>query len=182
VTAPATATAFSIRAGQPADAEVLASIGRRMFALAHQDAFAYAEDLELVLDRDWLTAVLARELQDDAVRIFVAEVEGRPVGLTGLRHGPVPGRDQTSLEVCRVYLEQEHFGKGIGAALLDTALASADAGGAPHTYLIAWERNDRAIPLYLRRGFVQMYTFPYTVGRSAPAAVLMERTRPLTTG
>jgi ribosomal protein S18 acetylase RimI-like enzyme len=150
-----------------------------MFAVAHQDAFAHREDLERVLDRDWAPEILRRELEDSAVRIFVAEAEGSPVGLTGLRHGTVPGQERTSLEVCRVYLEQEQFGKGIGAALLDAALASADAGGALHTYLIAWERNDRAIPLYLRRGFVQTRTFPYTVGRSAPTALLMERTRPV---
>ena len=177
MTAPASKTSFRIRAGLPADAAALSDIGRRMFAVAHQDAFARRQDLEWVLDRDWQPHILARELDDPSIRIFVAEVEGRPVGLTGLRAGPVPGRGGTSLEVCRVYIEQEQFGKGIGAALLDSALRAADASGDRHSFLIAWERNDRAIPLYERRGFVIAHSFPYEVGESAPMALLMERTR-----
>jgi ribosomal protein S18 acetylase RimI-like enzyme len=175
VTAPLSKTAFSIRAGTVADAAVLSGIGRRMFAMAHKDAFADREDLVAVLDRDWQPHILERELDDPAVRIFVADVAGRAVGLTGLRAGPVPGRSVTSLEVCRVYIEEEQFGRGIGAALLDNAIAAADASGERHSWLIAWERNDRAIPLYERRGFVTTSSFPYQVGRSAPTALLMER-------
>lgn len=76
-----------------------------------------------------------------------------------------------------MYLEQEQFGKGIGAALLDAALAAAESAGDPHTFLIAWERNDRAVALYERRGFATTHSFPYAVGESAPIALLMESVR-----
>jgi ribosomal protein S18 acetylase RimI-like enzyme len=172
-----TAKPFAIRPGTVADAGELAAIGRRMFAFAHADAFL-PEDLAIVLRRDWDTAVLEAELSGGSMQFFVAEVERVPVGLTALRPGDVPNSKRSGVELCRVYLDSEHFGKGIGAALLDAAVHHADGRGYGPLWLIAWQHNDRAIPMYHHRGFVETARFPYAVGRSAPTAVLMERARP----
>ncbi len=135
-------------------------------------------DLQAVIDRDWYAERLCAEIRDPETDVFVADVSGEPVGLTALRPGPLPGGDRTALELCRVYLLQEHFGKGIGAALLDAATARLGELGDPHCFLVAWEHNDRAIPMYASRGFERTAEFPYTVGESAPTAVLMERGSP----
>lgn len=169
---------FNIRRARPGDAAALAGIGARMFAVAHRDAFARAVDLQAVIDRDWYQERLLAEIADPDVALFVAEVDARPVGLTGLRPGQVPTSDRTALELCRVYLEQEYFGRGIGAALLNAAIAHLNDLGDPDSFLIAWERNDRAIPMYESRGYIRTGEFPYTVGESAPVALLMERRRP----
>lgn len=171
----------TIRSGAVADAEALAAIGRRMFAVAHADAFL-ADDLEVVLQRDWDVSVLEQELSGGLMRFFVAEVGGAPVGLTALRPREVPNSVRPGVELCRVYLDSAHFGTGIGAALLDAAVGAADAAGDGLLWLIAWEHNDRAIPMYRKRGFIETARYPYTVGSSAPTAVLMERQRPSTAG
>lgn len=166
---------FTIRPAREDDAVALVDIGRRMFAVAHRDAFERAEDLQAVIDRDWFSERLLAEIREPDTHIFVAAIGDRPVGLTALRPGPVPNSERPAVELCRVYLDDEYFGRGIGAALLNAAIAQLGAVGEPHCWLIAWERNDRAIPMYESRGFVRTAGFPYTVGESAPTAVLMER-------
>lgn len=173
----AAATPFTIRRGRADDVDALVDVGRRMFALAHRGAFARDEDLQYVIDRDWYAERLASEVADPAIALFVAEVNGKAVGLTGLRPGPVPNSERPGLELCRVYLDEVHFGKGIGAALLNAAMEELRTRGEPDCWLIAWERNDRAIPMYESRGFVRTAEYPYVVGESAPIAVLMERSR-----
>ncbi len=169
------AMAFTIRPAREDDVEALVAIGARMFAVAHRDAFARAVDLQAVIDRDWCDERLRPEIRDPSIDLFVAEVDGSPVGLTALRPGTLPGSERVALELCRVYLLDEHFGRGIGAALLNAAIDRLHELGDPDCFLIAWERNDRALPLYQARGFVRTGEFPYTVGESAPTAVLMER-------
>jgi ribosomal protein S18 acetylase RimI-like enzyme len=167
--------AATIRRAREEDAEALVEIGGRMFAVAHRDAFSRVEDLQTVIARDWYVERLLGEIRDPDVEVFVAEVDGAPVGLTGLRPGPVPNSDLPGLELCRVYLDDGHFGRGIGAALLDAAMDHLRVRGEPDCWLIAWEDNERAIPMYVSRGFVRTAEFPYVVGESAPTAVLMER-------
>ena len=45
-------------------------------------------------------------------------------------------------------------GAGVAAALMDWAVETARAAGAPALYLSVWEEGDRAIAFYRRQGFV----------------------------
>ncbi|HCT81267.1 MAG TPA: N-acetyltransferase [Micromonosporaceae bacterium] len=78
---------------------------------------------------------------------LVAERHGEIVGFT--RFGP--GReDETVGEIQAMYVHPDHWGMGIGDALMCTAL-----DGLPQNEVQLWvlERNERALRFYARYGF-----------------------------
>lgn len=168
--------AFELRPGRADDAAVLADLGYRRWGEAHRDAFTPA-DLETALAGDWNEARLTAELTDPSTTVIVGDDGHRAIGLCALRPGTVPGTDEAVLELCRLYIEPEYLGSGLGGALVNAILEVADARQ-DRSRLIVWERNELAIALYKRRGYEVATTYPYVVGDSAPTAVLMIRPRP----
>lgn len=131
-----------------------------------------------MLERDWTEPVIAAELADPDTQVFVGDSAGRTVGMCVLRPGPVPGSDDPATELCRLYIEPEYLGTGLGSALIYAVIGAADAGPHDRCWLIAWERNERALALYEQRGFRFAGTTIYAVGESVPTAVVMVRSRP----
>jgi ribosomal protein S18 acetylase RimI-like enzyme len=83
--------------------------------------------------------------------VYLAEAAGIPLGCAALREAP--GADAAELK--RFYVAPEARGRGLGQALLDTAIAEARSRG--FTRLILDTLEDRmagAIALYRRAGFV----------------------------
>lgn len=85
---------------------------------------------------------------------FVAEVDGRPVGMTNLlvfERMPVPGRPAGQWGyLANMYVMAEHRDGGIGSALLDHLLDHARALGLVRVVL---SPTVRSIPFYERAGF-----------------------------
>jgi len=79
------------------------------------------------------------------VDVTVAVVAGRTVGFSGIADG--------KLEM--LFIDGDHRGRGVGAALLRDAVAKV-----PNLLVDVNEQNEQAVGFYLRHGF-------HTVGRSA---------------
>ena len=86
--------------------------------------------------------------------ILVAEENGTLVGYVEF--------DDT--ELCRLYVETELQGRGIGRALLDAALAHPRLGTAERVVLQVWDENTRAVRLYESVGFRRVGTTEFTIG------------------
>jgi GNAT superfamily N-acetyltransferase len=102
--------------------------------------------------RDWLT--------DRAGRLFIAERDGRPVGYVMLTIGDGPA----TWEVGDVVAEIETMSvlpaersSGVGKALIDAALAAAEAAGATAMAVGVVHSNADAIRFYERAGFEPFY-------------------------
>ena len=83
---------------------------------------------------------------------FIAEVEGRPVGLTHYvfhRHG---WKVENVCYLQDLYADPGVRGQGVGRALIQAVYDAADAAGAPGVYWLTQDFNAEARKLYDRIG------------------------------
>lgn len=83
---------------------------------------------------------------------LIAEVDGRPVGLTHYvfhRHG---WRIENVCYLQDLYADPEVRGQGVGRALIEAVYAATDAAGCPSVYWMTQEFNHEARKLYDRIG------------------------------
>ena len=96
----------------------------------------------------------ARLLGDDPQDYagFIAEVDGRPAGLTHYlfhRHG---WRIENVCYLQDLYADPEVRGRGVGRALIEAVYAEADRRGCPQVYWLTQDFNAEARKLYDRIG------------------------------
>jgi GNAT superfamily N-acetyltransferase len=84
---------------------------------------------------------------------LLAKHGGDIVGTVALRR---LGDDDDTCELKRFYARQDHRGRGLGAALLDAALAHAKDGPWRRVRLDTTSRSRVAIAMFGRRGFVEI--------------------------
>jgi [ribosomal protein S18]-alanine N-acetyltransferase len=119
--------------------------------MAGSDVSAVAK-LEVALfgEEAWSPDMLASELAGEPGKYYlVADEDGVIAGYAGLL---APGGGQA--DVLTVGVTQEHWGHGIGAAMLENLLAEAGRRGCTEVFLEVRTDNDRAQRLYRRYGFV----------------------------
>lgn len=87
-----------------------------------------------------------------AAGIFVAEVEGQPVGFIAAR----PDWETRIGAIPDMAVHPAHQGKGIGTALLKTALEYLSAQGMEYVRIETLEQNTVAQKLYPRMGFQEI--------------------------
>lgn len=169
-----------LRAALPDDVPALVAVGRRSFT----DAFGHLynpEDLAAFLD-DWRSperfAVLVCYPQSHLV---VAEVDGAIAGycLTVIgksfdeRPAPKPKRPAM---LSQLYCMQTATGRGMGAALLENALAEARARGCDAVQLSVYAENFGAQRFYQRYGFAKVADIDFWVGNHRDDEFLYELT------
>lgn len=136
---------------------------------------ARAEDVPALADlarRTWLDAFGATVSPEDAAaeaesrseERFRATLEQRTI-LVAEENGAVVGYVEfDDVELCRLYVETELQGHGIGRALLEAALAHPRLTNAPRVVLQVWDENTRAVALYESVGFRRTGTKQFTIG------------------
>jgi len=171
-------SSVTIRQASIADAALLAEIGGRTFS----DTFAAdntPEDMESYLASAFSPAIQAAELADPQILFFIAETGGKVAGYAKLRtSGSAPSsvRGTNAVEIVRLYVDKDHQGHGIGAALIDQCFISAKAVGANRVWLGVWERNDKAQAFYRKCGFREVGSQTFMLGKDQQTDVVMERT------
>ena len=167
--------AVAIRRAGVFDAARLAALAERTFV----DTFAADNDpadMDAYVAQAFGEAVQRAELREPAITVLLAERDGEPVGYVMLRdaaHGDVPARH--AVEIARLYATRETIGTGVGAALMDAALAEAVARGADAVWLGVWECNARAIAFYTRPGFRDVGAQHFQLGNDRQCDRVMRR-------
>jgi GNAT superfamily N-acetyltransferase len=186
---PAVAPAVpSFRVAGPADADEVAALAARTFALAcppTTTAAAIAEHIRTVLS----PARFGAHLADPAHRVVLAEVEGRPVGYTMVVAAPPADADvaaalrlRPEVELSKVYVERGSHGAGLARPLMAATLRvarelagergrDADAG----IWLGVNEHNARAIRFYERSGFRIVGTRSFRLSDAVETDHVMEQ-------
>jgi ribosomal protein S18 acetylase RimI-like enzyme len=67
-------------------------------------------------------------------------------------------------EIKQLYVLAPWQGAGVAAALMDWAVGTARADGAPALYLSVWAEGARAIAFYRKHGFAQVGEAPFQLG------------------
>ena len=109
---------------------------------------------------DWFWATYEEEVHKDeatwrafidAGAWFIAEADGRPVGIAA---GVEPWRpDESALHLISMWVEPDARGAGIGTRLVETVIDWARTEGAAELQLDVTETNRAAWALYERCGF-----------------------------
>jgi diamine N-acetyltransferase len=147
-----------------ADGATLADMGRRCFVETFGPHFP-PDDMALHLPRMFGPDGLPAELGDPAIRVRVAEEDGAAAAYLKLAPMalPVP-HEPGALEIKQLYVLAPWQGTGVAAALMDWAIETGRADGAPALYLSVWEHGDRARRFYARHGFDIVGTAPFRLG------------------
>lgn len=167
-----------LRDALPDDAPALAELGRASFCAAFEHLYAPA-DLNAFLDQVYTPAAVAGEIADPAIMHQLAEDEatGALTGFIKLRYpGGYPGYSDAAnpLTLAQLYTAPARTGEGIGAALMDWALAKARALGADAVQLSVWSENTRAQRFYQRYGFAHIADIDFYVGNHRDDEFLYE--------
>lgn len=115
---------------------------------------AYLAFYETTLPEEIYDSTWSRLLGNDSYDPIglIAEVDGRPVGLTHYffhRHG---WKVENVCYLQDLYADPEVRGQGIGRALIEAVYAAADAAGCPSVYWTTQDFNTEARKLYDRVG------------------------------
>jgi ribosomal protein S18 acetylase RimI-like enzyme len=159
-----------IRPAVPADAAALAVVAAATFPLAcppHTSDEAKADFIAKNLTETSFTGYLA----DPDRALFLAEIDGAPVGYTMLVFGEPHDADvaaaitlRPTVELSKVYVLPGHHGAGVSSALLDASLGEARAREAVGIWLGVNEENARANRFYEKSGFVRVGSKKFLVG------------------
>lgn len=168
---------MNLRPATPADVPALARLGTDSFVFKFGELYSTA-DLAAFLADYRSPAAYAATLADPAWTTQVAEREGRLLGyctIGSVCGWPEHARGVRAFELKQLYLAPQATGGGIGAALMDWALADAQARGADEIQLSVFSGNDGAQRFYTRHGFEKVADTTFKVGEQIDHEYLFAR-------
>jgi len=117
------------------------------------------------------------ELESPDTTVVFAERDGEVVGYVMLRERMPPASLglEDALEIARLYARKRAVGSGVGAALMQRAIAEAAGRGKDAVWLGVWDRNERAIRFYESWGFHRWGTQPFLLGTDLQTDLVMVR-------
>jgi ribosomal protein S18 acetylase RimI-like enzyme len=168
----------NVRAATPDDAEALAELATDSFVAAFGHLYK-PEDLAEFL-RDYRSVAKYREhLADPRTRIQLAEADGRLAAYCLIvldehfEERPEP-RPERPVFISQLYCAPGMAGHGLGAALMDWALAEARGWGADALRLSVFSENFGAQRFYQRYGFAHVADIDFWVGNHRDHEFLYE--------
>lgn len=166
-----------LRPATEADIPALSRLATDAFIAKFGHLYSQA-NLDAFLSESLSEAAVAAELANPDRIYRLAEDEGRLIGFCkiGLSCGfPEHARGQRVMELKQLYTAPDATGKGIGAALMDWAMAEFAARGADEAQLSVYAYNEGAHRFYQRYGFAKVADITFTVGDHVDPEFLFAR-------
>lgn len=170
--------ALHIRRGTRADAERLAAFAERTFRDSFTDENA-VPDMDAYVREAFAVAHIRQELAAATNTYLLAFAKEADIllGYAKLRAGTsassVTGPDPVELQ--RLYVDHRMIGQGVGAALMQACLATAQQQKHATIWLGVWERNLRAISFYERWEFTTVGQHIFQFGSDPQIDLIMTR-------
>lgn len=158
------------------DIEQLQKIGRQTF----HETFSTGNsegNMTKYLEEAFSLKTLTDELNDKNSEFHFALFDNDIIGYLKLNIGQSQTelKDDTALEIERIYVLKEFHGKKVGRLLYDTAMQAAKLIGAHYVWLGVWEENLRAINFYKKNGFVEFDKHVFKLGDDEQVDIMMKR-------
>ena len=165
----------TIRRAGPKDATILAALGRDTFVETFAHLYPPA-DLAAFLAEAYTPEAFLGFLERPGHALWLAESGGRALGYAQAGPCALPHRDVTSGcgELKRLYVRADAQGRGIGVALLKTAVKWLEAPGRK-IWIGVWSGNDGAQRLYGRHGFGKVGEYEFPVGQTRDHEFILMR-------
>lgn len=139
---------FQVRDARPDDAQTLIHLRQKIFA---ETPFMLYGAGEYDFPAEQVREQLRRILASGCSRSLVAEASDALIGFLGVAGSSMP-RLRHSATIALGVLK-EHWGKGVGTALLTEVLRWAPGAGLSRLELHVMKNNPRGVELYQRLGF-----------------------------
>lgn len=160
----------------PHDIERLQAIARDTFSEAFSNTNT-EEDMQHYLDTSFSVSKLAGEVGNTLSQFYFATVNGNVVGYLKINTGQAQTevKDNSALEIERIYVLKAYHGKKVAQALYNKAIAIAAEMNAGYVWLGVWERNARAISFYTKNGFVPFDQHVFKLGTDEQIDIMMKK-------
>lgn len=158
------------------DLQELKDLSRRTFSEAF-GADNKPEDLQLYLDSAFGEETLRRELLNPLSEFYFVKVDNDVTAgyfKINLGDAQTDFKDEDAMELERIYVVKEFQNQKIGQKILDTVIEMALQRKMSYLWLGVWEKNSRAMDLYLRNNFKFSGTHPYMVGNDQQTDKIMK--------
>jgi len=157
------------------DARLISVLG----TVAFYEAYYLQDEPEslvgYILDSFSPELILA-EIDDPAATFFVVYNDEKAVGFAKLRrgepHASVLG--ESPIELQRIYIIENVYGKGVGEHLLRHCLEFARSEGRKTLWLGVWQENLRGQRFYQKHGFRKVGTKPFPYGDDVESNHIMQ--------
>lgn len=166
-----------LRPAVPEDATPLARLGRESFCAAFEHLYK-PDDLAAFLQQVYSPEAVAGEIADPAMTHRLAvDDDGALAGFVKLNQ---PGwyaeysDARRPISLGQLYTDPARTGQGIGALLMEWALAEARGRGCDAIQLSVWSENYGAQRFYQRYGFGKIADIDFWVGSQRDEEFLYE--------
>ena len=167
---------LEIRRASPSDAALVSVLGAVTFFEAYfeQDD---GGDLANYIQESFEINKIREEIENQNATFFIIFRDGHPVGYAKLRtDSEFEGiKNETAVELQRIYVVERVFGRGVGERLLEYCLEFAGSKGFETLWLGVWEENRRAQRFYEKHGFKRIGTLTFPYGDSVGINFVLEK-------
>jgi len=167
-----------LRPASLSDAQNLAQLGRSSFCAAFEHLYR-PQDLATFLEQAYSLEAVTAEIADPAIthRLAQDHADGPLTGFVKVKQpsGYQEHSDAANpLGLGQLYCDPARIGEGIGAALMDWALAEARTHQCGAIQLSVWSENYGAQRFYERYGFTKIADIGFWVGEQRDDEFLYE--------
>lgn len=155
--------------------EMLVRISRSIFYESFHTLNTMA-NMNEYMDRAFNPQQLLSELNHPMSEFYFVKVDDAIAGYLKINRGDAQSDvyDTDSLEIERIYVDDEYQGRGLGAKLLEKAIERARHFGVRYIWLGVWEKNPGAQRFYERHGFQQFGSHGFRMGDEMQTDLLMK--------
>jgi ribosomal protein S18 acetylase RimI-like enzyme len=159
---------MTLRPATPEDAAALSRLATDSFVAAFGHLYR-PEDLAAFLEENRPVERYRADLSDPAKRVHLAEIDGKLAAYCLIVFGehfeerPEP-RPEKPAFISQLYCAPDMTGRGLGAALIEWAIAEARDWGADAIQLSVFSENFGAQRFYRRYGFERVADIDFWVG------------------
>jgi len=159
------------------DIKALQQIGRQTFAETFAESNS-PENMTKYLEEAYADEKLTEELNNPNSVFYFAKADSQVIGYLKLNFGASQTelKDNTALEIERIYVTKEYHGKKVGQLLYDKSIEVAKDKMVNYVWLGVWEENKRAIQFYTKNGFVEFDKHVFVLGDDAQTDIMMKKT------
>jgi diamine N-acetyltransferase len=153
----------------------LQKIARQTFYETFSDVNTL-ENMNKYLEGKFSIEQLTSELNEQDSQFYSAELNDFFIGYLKLNTGlsQTELKDNRALEIERIYVLKEFYGRKVGQLLFNKAMEIAMLTGVEYVWLGVWEENRRAINFYKKNGFAEFDKHIFRLGDSEQTDLMMK--------
>lgn len=135
------------------------------------------EDFKRYINTAFSKHTLLMQLQNQDSSFYFVYINKQLLGYFKLNQHQAQTdiQEDDSMELERIYIQEEFQGQGYGAVLLNRIIEIGLKANKSFLWLGVWQQNVKAIRFYERYGFVKFGTHPYYIGTDKQTDWLMKR-------